>query len=100
MPRSLRPCVYAAIAGLPACAPVPGFDSLFGPDSGITFVLLAVIAVIVYWRERLRRRKATTGMAEGEQAGESPELRILRERHAKGAIDRDHYLQMLNDLRQ
>ncbi|SRR6266481_5024559 len=100
MPLSARLCVYAAIAGLAACAPVPGFDPLFGPDSGINVVLLAVIAVIVYWRERLRRRKAATGMAEGEQAAGSPELRILRERYAKGEIDRDHYLQMLNDLRR
>jgi uncharacterized membrane protein len=79
---------------------VPGLDPLFGPDSGITVVPLAVIAVIVYWRERLRRRKATTGMAEGEQVGGSPELRILRERYAKGEIDRDHYLHLLNDLRR
>jgi uncharacterized membrane protein len=61
---------------------------------------MAVIAVIIYWRERLRRRKATTGMAQGEQAGGSPELRILRERFAKGEIDRDHFLQMLSDLRR
>jgi uncharacterized membrane protein len=79
---------------------VPGFDRLFGPDPGITFVLLGVIVVIVYWRERLRRRKTNTGMCEGEQAGRSPELRILREGYAKGEIDRDHYLQMLNDLRR
>jgi uncharacterized membrane protein len=79
---------------------VTGFDPLFGPDSGITVVVMAVIAVIIYWRERLRRRKATTGMAQGEQAGGSPELRILRERFAKGEIDRDHYLQMLNVLRR
>ena len=77
-----------------------GFDPLFGPDSGITVVVMAVIAVIIYWRERLRRRKATTGMAQGEQAGGSPELRILRERFAKGEIDRDHFLQMLSDLRR
>jgi hypothetical protein len=100
MPPSARFCVYAAIARLSACAPVPGFDPLFGPDSGITIVLMAVIAVILYWRERVRRRRATTGMAQGEQAGGSPELRILSERYAKGEIDRDHYLQMLNDLRR
>jgi uncharacterized membrane protein len=39
-------------------------------------------------------------MAQGEQAGGSPELRILRERFAKGEIDRDHFLQMLSDLRR
>jgi hypothetical protein len=72
MPLSARLCVCAPIAGLAASTPVPGFDPLFGPDSGITFVLLGVIAVIVYWRERLRRRRTITGMAEGEQAGRSP----------------------------
>jgi uncharacterized membrane protein len=100
MPLFARLCVYAAIAALAACAPLPGFGPLFGPDSGITVVLLGVIAVIIYWRERLRRRKATTDMADGEQTGGSPELRILRQRYAKGEIDRDHYLQMLNDLRR
>jgi hypothetical protein len=82
MPISARLCVYAAIEGLAACGRVPGFDPLFGPDPGITVV--AVIAVIVYWRERLRRRKATTGMAEGEQAGGSPELRIQARPTAAG----------------
>jgi uncharacterized membrane protein len=102
MQRSIPPLVLTVTAALAACSPVPGMGPLFGPDSGTTVLFLAVIGLFAYGIKRLPQRK--TDLRSGAESGRAhngePAIQILRERYAKGEINRDEYLQSLRDLVQ
>lgn len=96
----LVPLGSALTAALAACAPLPGLGPMFGPDSGASLLIFAVIGLCVYGVQRLRQQKHDwwPRAAGGRGVNREPAIQILRERYAKGEISRNDYLQSLDDL--
>jgi uncharacterized membrane protein len=91
----------AAAAGLAACAPIPGIGPLFGPDSGATLLVLALIGLIAFSVMQLQGRSFNGGTDDGSARRHNgePAIQILRKRYANGEISREVYLKTLDDLR-
>ena len=102
MQRSIPLLVLGTSAAIAACAPIPGLRPMFGPDSGASLLVLAVIGLCVYGVQRLRQHKPDWWPRAGSGRGVNGEsaIQILRERYAKGEISRSDYLQSLDDLVQ
>jgi uncharacterized membrane protein len=82
----------AATALLAGCAPIPGIGPLFGPDTLMTILVIAVIVSLGYvfksWRDGSKSR-----------AHASAET-ILSERYARGEINREDFVQMRKDIEE
>ena len=100
MQRSIPLLAVVASAALAACAPIPGLGPMFGPDSGASLLVLAVIGLCIYGIQRLRQHKPDgwPKADSGQGVNREPAIQILRDPYAKGEISRSDYLQSLDDL--
>jgi putative membrane protein len=83
------PVVPAMLAG---CAPIPGMGPLFGPDTLMTLLLIAVIVLLGYLFKSWRERNKSRAQASTET--------ILSERYARGEISREDFVQMRKDIEE
>jgi uncharacterized membrane protein len=79
----------------------PGIGPLFGPDSGATLLVLALIGLFAFGVMRLQGRSFDGGTNDGNlrRHNREPAIQILRKRYANGEISREVYLKTLDDLR-
>lgn len=83
-----------------------GIAPVFGWILGVLFLAVLVLAVVYLVRELGDGRRRAAGGPRphpeappaGPAGGDDPALRILRERYARGEIDRDEFEQRKRDL--
>jgi uncharacterized membrane protein len=84
------------VAGIFGAGPlVPGLGPLFDP--AVTFAVVVVLALVALpWLMRTFRKQESSATS-GSETPQAEE--ILRARYARGELDRNQFLLMLEDLR-
>ena len=90
--RSILRWPAAGAALLAGCAPIPGIGPLFGPDTIMTILLIAVIVLLGYLFKSRRDGNKSRAQASAET--------ILSERYARGEISREDSVQMRKDIEE
>jgi len=90
--RTILRWPVAGAALLAGCAPIPGIGPLFGPDTIMTILLIAVIVLLGYLFKSRRDGNKSKPRASAET--------ILSERYARGEISREDFVQMRKDIEE
>jgi len=97
--------VILIVASLYVLIPGTGCAGPLGPPLGlgpgvdqVVFLGTIFVAGLILWPRVQRHFRKNSGMSETDRLSASMET--LAERYAKGEINRDEYLRMLNDLRR
>lgn len=88
--NALFNATYPTALLLGGCAPGPGLGPLFGPDGLSGFILIVMILLLVYFLKVWHDGRIGPVRDRAKA--------VLRERYARGEIDRNEYLQQLKDV--